>query len=232
VAFTRHLIDLLYPERCVACGKFGRSLCATCESSLVPCSVGPRCENCSGRWGGQGNCPRCFAWDALDGAIVAVDMEGAARRIVHALKYRYVDSLAGPMAARIGGLRETRPFDAAFAVPLHRSRERRRGFNQAESLLGHLGWPAGHGTLERVRKTDTQIGLGLRERRTNVSGAFRYRGPELAGLAIALVDDVVTTGATANECARVLKDFGARSVHIYAFARANCDPERDHGIDD
>jgi len=163
---------------------------------------------------------------------VAVDLEGVARRIVHAFKYRYVDSLAGPMAVRIGRLRDTRPFDVTFAVPLHRSRQRKRGFNQAEALLDTLGWPAGPGILERVRKTGTQVGLGLRERRTNVAGAFRYRGPELAGLAVALVDDVVTTGATANECARVLKDFGARSVHIYAFARANHDPESDSGIDD
>jgi len=232
VAPIQKLIDLLYPERCVACGRFGHSLCAACEASFATCETGPRCPNCSGRWDGDGNCPRCFGWDALDGAVVAVDMEGPARRVVHGLKYRHVDSLAVPMAARMTHLREVRPFDVAYAIPLHRSRRRRRGFNQAEVLLARLGWPPGPGTLERVRKTDTQVGLSLYERRSNVQGAFRYRGPELSGLAITLIDDVVTTGATANECARVLKDFGARTVHIVAFARANYEPTTEQAIDD
>ncbi len=159
-------------------------------------------------------------------------MEGAARRVVHGLKYRYVDSLAAPMAARLRPLGQECGFDVAYAIPLHRSRRRKRGFNQAEVLLDHLGWRPGTGSLERVRKTDTQVGLRLHERRSNVSGAFRYRGPGLSGLSVALVDDVVTTGATANECARVLKDFGAHSVRVLAFARANYAPGTQERIDD
>lgn len=226
------LLDLLYPGRCVACGTFGPALCQPCAGTLSPCSEGPRCPNCSARWDGGGNCPRCFTWDALDGAIAAFDMEGTARRVVHGLKYRYVQSLAATMSEQMAELPAAGAFDAAYAVPLHRSRERRRGFNQAELLLARLGWERGPGSLARIRKTDTQVGMRLHERRSNVGGAFRYKGPRLAGLNVVLIDDVVTTGATANECARVLKDFGARSVRIVAFARANYDPAANAPIPD
>ncbi len=159
-------------------------------------------------------------------------MDGAARRAIHGLKYSHIESLAAAMAARMALLPDRCGFDAAYPVPLHRSRARRRGFNQAALLVDLLGWPQGPGRLERVRKTDTQVGMRLRERRENVRGAFRYTGPSLEGRTVALVDDVVTTGSTANECARVLRDFGASGVHIVAFARANYDPATDRPIDD
>ncbi len=190
---------------------------------MTPCDGGDRCRNCAGKWEGSGNCPRCYAWDALDGAIAAFDMEGAARRVVHGLKYRYIEALAATMAHAVARLPTAGSFDIAYPVPLHRSRERGRGFNQAALILSGLGWNPGPGSLERIRRTGTQVGLRPAERRANVSGAFRYAGPPLDGLRAVLVDDVVTTGATANECARVLKDYGARSVRIAVFARANYD---------
>jgi len=217
-------LDLLYPPRCVGCGRFGAYLCAVCEATMTPASEGPRCPNCSSRWEHEGNCPRCFHWDALDGGVAAFDMEGSARRAVHALKYRGLRVMAPGMAAYLGVLRERVAFDVAMAVPLHRSRINARGFNQADVLLSQLDWPRAPGRLRRIRKTATQVGLGLGERRSNVAGAFAYDGPSLAGLTIALVDDVITTGATGNECARVLRDHGARRVVIVAFARANYEP--------
>jgi ComF family protein len=112
-----------------------------------------------------------------------------------------------------------------FPIPLHRARMKERGFNQSELLLHSAGWsPAGEG-LARIRKTERQVGRHLGERRMNMAGAFSYRGPRLDGLAVALVDDVVTTGATVAECAVVLKDAGARSVWALAFARASYHPE-------
>jgi len=113
---------------------------------------------------------------------------------------------------------------AVYPVPLHRSRVRRRGYNQSEQLLVRAGFEPGPGAIERTLKTRSQVGLSLADRRANVSGAFRYRGPELRGLVAVLVDDVITTGSTANECARVLKDHGARAVYVAGFARA--DPRR------
>jgi ComF family protein len=148
-------------------------------------------------------------------------MAGAARRVVHGLKFEGVRGLAAMMAQEMEPMMSATPCDVAFAVPLHRSRARSRGFNQAELLLRELGCAQAEGTLRRVRKTSTQVGLREGERRANVAGAFAYEGPRLDGAAVVLVDDVVTTGATADECARVLRDHGARRVTAIAFARAN-----------
>lgn len=169
---------------------------------------------------------------ALDRTLAVFEMNGAARNAVHALKYRYESALAVPMAALMAPLREQAPFDLAVAVPLHRSRQRERGFNQAGLLVRELGWPGLPGTLRRVRKTERQVGTRSSERRRNVADAFAYEGPPLDGLAIAVVDDVVTTGATANECARVLREHGARSVVAFAFARASYRPGTGEPIED
>ncbi len=214
-------IDLLYPERCVDCGAFGALLCEACESGMEPATGPGRCPHCSARWDGSANCPRCFELQDVDGVRAAFEMNGAARQAVHALKYRGVRALGGYMARHLAPLRESQPFDAAFVVPLHSRRERSRGFNQSEVLLQATGWPGGAGRLRRVRNTRTQVGMHLGERRINVSGAFAYEGPALAGLTVALLDDVVTTGSTVNECAAVLREHGARHVYAFAFARAS-----------
>jgi competence protein ComFC len=130
------------------------------------------------------------------------------------------------MAEFVAPLKDAIPFDVAFAVPLHRSRMRRRGFNQSQLILDELGWATGAGSLQRVRNTETQVGMREGERRSNVSDAFAYKGPALNGLTVALLDDVVTTGATVNECAQVVRSHGARAVYAFAFARASYDPPR------
>lgn len=166
--------------------------------------------------------------DAVERVYAAVDMEGAARRVVHALKYRGIESVAPIMARAIVPLIEVHPVDVVFAVPLHRSRQRQRGFNQSASILGSmlraLGRDLPEGRLLRTKNTNRQVGMHLGERRSNISGAFDYSGPSLAEKTVAVLDDVVTTGATANECARVLRDHGARRVIVFAYARANYNP--------
>jgi ComF family protein len=172
---------------------------------------------------GEGpNCPRCAWWDpGLDGCLAPFEMDRIARRAIHRYKYGPCPELAGILAPFIQPSLVPATFDAAVAVPLHRRRERERGFNQAQRLLDHLELPPIPGSLERYRYTSHQVGRGEDARRRGVGGAFRYRGPTLEGLRIALVDDVVTTGATARECAITLKDFGARSVTVIALARAS-----------
>lgn len=217
-------LDLLYPPRCVACGRFGPWLCAPCTAKLAPASGPGRCPHCTAAWTGANNCPRCVSWDAIDGASAAYEMHGVARAVVHGLKYRHALALAPLMAADMAPLRQARPFDGVYAIPLHVSRMRDRGYNQSQLLLDALGWPAGPGTLRRRRKTATQVGQHLTERRRNVREAFAYDGPPLTGMTIALVDDVITTGATINECARILREAGARRVVAFAYTRANYDP--------
>ena len=159
----------------------------------------------------------------------AFEMEGVARKLVHAFKYRRTRDLAPVLASHVAGLPAGLAIDGYHAVPLHRSRQRDRGFNQAHELVAKCGWPLAPGALVRTRKTARQVGMHLGERRTNVSGAFAYSGPPLDGLTVGIVDDVVTTGATVNECARVLREAGARRVYAFAFARASYQPGRADG---
>jgi ComF family protein len=223
-ALRRRALDFLYPPRCVGCGAFNTFLCEDCDAVMSETTTGTRCPNCTARWGGGLNCPRCFACEALDQLAGAYDMEGPARELIHGLKYRGITELAKVMAPRMERLLGLQAIDVAVAVPLHRSRQRSRGFNQAAQLLAALQWPAAPGHLVRVRRTDSQVGLRPGERRANMTGAFSWQGDSLRGLRVAVVDDVITTGATANECARVLRENGARSVIALAFARASYDP--------
>ncbi|MDX2171374.1 MAG: ComF family protein [Deltaproteobacteria bacterium] len=115
--------------------------------------------------------------------------------------------------------------DVIVPVPLHRRRLRWRGFNQsallARSLAAHTQRAVELRALMRVRATPPQVGLGERDRRRNVARAFAVREPEhLRGRSVLLVDDVMTTGATVNECARVLRRAGATRVEVVVLARA------------
>lgn len=109
-------------------------------------------------------------------------------------------------------------------VPLHRARKRERGFNQAEALAAgvarSLGLPLNSGILHRIRPTPPQTGLSYSARRRNVQGAFEVRGRSLRGQSVLLVDDVMTTGATAHACAMRLKQAGAEKVLVLTLARA------------
>ncbi len=200
-------------------------LCPTCTAELPRTDAPGRCPFCVAEWEGEGNCPRCAHMHELEGVRAPFAMERTARKLIHQLKYHNYRAVAPTMAALMADLPEGRGIDVFFAVPLHKSRTKARGFNQSELLLRHTGWaPVGSG-LRRVRRTDQQVGQRLGERRSNIAGAFEYSGPRLDGQTVAIVDDVVTTGATAVECARVLKDAGAAGVWAFAFARASYHPD-------
>ena len=213
-------LDLLYPARCVACAAFGQNLCEDCAGRLIAASGPGRCGRCGVRREDDGRCRDCGGWRDLNGARAAFEMEGPARRVVHGLKFTGIRDLATDMAEALRPVVEALSPAAVYPIPLHRRRHRRRGFNQAELLIERLGLPPAPGRLERVRATASQVGLSASERRENVAGAFRYRGPDLKGATVAVLDDVVTTGATAGECARVLREHGAARVYALAYARA------------
>ena len=156
--------------------------------------------------------------------------------VVHALKYAGWRSVADGMALRMARLEW--PWDvvaertALVPVPLAPVRERERGFNQSALIAAALGrrmqLPVWSGCLVRARATETQTRLTPGERRTNVRGAFRAApgAAELRGAHLVVVDDVVTTAATLNECAAALCDAGARIISYVTFARAPAPGDR------
>ena len=114
--------------------------------------------------------------------------------------------------------------DVLIPVPLHKLRLLKRGFNQAFELGAYasqlLKIPMGTSGLRRLRNTKAQSGLTRKQRRKNMRGAFYWQGPGKPGQHVALIDDVMTTGTTVNECARVLKNAGAKRVDVWVTARA------------
>ncbi|MDQ4127465.1 MAG: ComF family protein [Actinomycetota bacterium] len=218
------LADLFYPQRCVGCGRRARDvLCRACFEALP--EVGhPICARCGLPTAFETLvCEECKNVDFnFDSARAPLRYEGVGKKVVHALKYRgytrVVERLAAPLI--VGVLGDGARFDAVVPVPLHRSRLRKRGFNQAELLAGGVARKINaplSDTLEVVRSTRDQVELSAAGRRANVAGAFAARG-RVAGR-ILLVDDVFTTGATMSACAGTLLGAGAGEVHALSLCR-------------
>jgi ComF family protein len=147
--------------------------------------------------------------------------DGRLRDIVQALKYEARPTIARHLARRMrsAGATVLDGADAVVPVPLHRSRERSRGFNQARELARQLGLPM-RDVLVRSRRTETQADLPAGRRHANVRGAFALSPrATVAGLVLVVVDDVSTTGATLNACASVLFEAGAADVRALTAAR-------------
>jgi ComF family protein len=219
-------LDLVFPRRCVGCAATGAFLCTNCLATL-PRAVPPRCPTC---WmpseGPEAPCRRCrdraFHLEATRCTFV---YEGAARAAVNALKYRGLSALAESMALPMAEcLAEWSPPVAAIVpVPLAGQRRRLRGYNQSELLGRELSWlsglPLASGALVRRRSTTPQArSTDEAARRQNVAAAFAL-GPAAVNGAVLLVDDVLTSGATLDACARVLLDGGAGPVFALTFAR-------------
>jgi len=173
-------------------------------------------------------CAFCRDWPAeLAWAVSGTWLdEGPARNLVHALKYGGWRVAAGPMAdcIRAAAAGRLARLDALVPVPLARRRLRERGHNQAAVLARALGRSLGVRVLEhvlrRTRETRTQTRLPPADRWRNVAGAFAAEGPPLAGLAVAVVDDVLTTGATLGSATTALARLGPASIGAVTFARA------------
>jgi len=151
--------------------------------------------------------------------------ENIGAKMIQALKYSRLTAgrtTFSRLWAEVGPWHELDQPDLVIAVPLHVSRLRQRGFNQALWLARLLFacFEIRTDILERVNATRPQTGLSGGERRRNLKGAFRVNGPDLAGKKVLLVDDVFTTGTTVNECARVLRGAGAGGVDVFTLARA------------
>ncbi len=196
------LLDFLYPPNlsCYACERDippeADGLCDSCRRTLV-------------------RCPPLQAAQPLDGLYAAFSFEGIIREMIHRFKYDGALYLAPWFASQIA-LPEFWQVDCIVPVPLHKRRERRRGYNQSAvlgaALAKKFGIPISPELLVRVKNTQTQTHLNRVQRRKNLQGAFRAGG-QPSGKSILLIDDVTTTGATLSACARVLKKAGAQRVY-------------------
>lgn len=236
------LLDVLYPPVCLVCGVRLESgaLCPVCTADIHPI-LPPFCDRCgSPVAAGEGVCAACvtgteppFAWTQALGQYV-----GTLRRAIHRLKFDGKTALAEPLGLLLarslgeppspllsGPLSGDAPgFDVVVPVPLHPSRLRERGFNQAERLARVVarerGWRVEAQGLRRIRRTRSQTELGPEERAVNVRGAFAAREPLFFdGQRVLLLDDVLTTMATVTECARAVQNAGAKRVCVVALAR-------------
>lgn len=216
------LLDLLYPPRCAACGEAGEPFCAGCAEALV--SPGEGCPSC-GRPGRAAACGACIATPPSFVAVQAGGLFGGPLAdAIHALKYGDRPALARPLGRWLADRVSLPPGATVVAVPLGRRRRLERGYDQAGRLAEQLARATGTtclaGALRRVRETPPQVGRSRAARAANVAGAFAADPRRVAGLELVLVDDVVTTGATAEAAARALLAAGARRVTVVALARA------------
>jgi ComF family protein len=228
------ILSVLLAPSCAACGTLldhptHGPVCEPCWQSILPLTP-PLCDRCGDplpAWRAisipLAQCPRCRRTRRLvDRARAIGAYDGALRAIVHALKYEGRRSLARPLAGlmRHRGAEMLEGAACAVPVPLHPSRRRERGFNQAADLARHIGLPA-IAALQRVRATTTQTGLPAARRHRNVRDAFAVTraGRTLRNATVVLIDDVSTTGATLEACARVLKQEGVREVRALTAAR-------------
>jgi len=231
---SRALLDIALPTLCIACRDpvDGPGVCASCWAKLS--FIGPPC------------CPRLgipFVYDPGPGLLsmeaianppaygrarAAVRYDDVARKLVHALKYQDGTDLApimGRWMAR-AGQELLADADLLVPVPLHWRRGWSRRYNQSALLAREIERQSGVRlaleVLRRTRQTDQQIGLSRPQRASNVQGAFAIgpdRRHEILGRRVVLIDDVLTSGATAEACARTLLRAGAREVDVLVFAR-------------
>ena len=198
--------------------------CAACSTILDQPLDGAVCDGCWSAVVAHGTPVHTMCASVVQSAAIG-EYAGTLRAIIHALKYDGRRSIA-PRLARLmleHGRAVLADADCVVPVPLHRTRERERGFNQADDLARGLELPVLR-VLKRTKVTRPQVELPAQQRHLNVSGAFdlEYRGHQgrpLKNTIVVLVDDVTTTGATLDACARVLKDAGAREVRALTAAR-------------
>ena len=216
------MLELLLPQRCLGCGAGGSVLCAACTAGLP--RLGPTlCERCGAptAWPVR-RCRECAGRRlAFASARAAVAYDGAVRPLVPAWKERGLRRLAA-LAAELVVETLPRPGVAVLCfVPADRDRSLERGHHPAERLARELArrWQLPVEPLvRRARATPPQRGLKLADRRRNVAEAFVAAGR--APPRVGLVDDVYTSGATANAAASALRKAGARRVEVITFARA------------
>jgi ComF family protein len=219
------IVHAILPNHCALCGAsaLNRPLCTGCDADLSHYRA-PACPVCALPTPGGQVCGACLRRPpAFDRTLAAFSYRFPLDRLLHAFKYSGNLALIEVMAKPLAQLAADHPKpDLLMPMPLHPGRLKERGFNQsleiAKPISRWLDVPLTADASRRTRDTPTQAGLKWKERRRNVRGAFAC-DLDLCGKKIAVLDDVMTTGATLNEISRVLKSQGAIEVSAWVVAR-------------
>jgi ComF family protein len=212
-----YLLNLIAPHECLACQKQGSLLCYACSERL---KIAPeRCYRCHRPSAQFKTCEHCYKRSYLRGVYIGVIYQAVAKQLIWQLKFGGAQAAIRPMTSRLATIID-QPF-LVVPVPTASSRVRRRGYDQAmllaRALARHKRLPYA-ACLHRIGQAH-QVGAGRRQRLQQLSGAFQVARPALVrGKHVLLVDDVITTGATFESAARVLRLAGAASVSAIAFA--------------
>jgi competence protein ComFC len=232
---------LLWPKACAVCGQTVAEddcLCTQCSGSLLSCCCGDYCPTCGRNVSPfalyENRCPNCIGEDLFFDGIARCGLyDGTLQKLLLAFKSgrpELSSVLAEPANIASQQSKFWKQIDLFVPVPLHWMRRLGRGYNQAIVLAKKLRHPTAkiNTDLVRIRKTMQQVSMVTASQRArNVAGAFAVRrGHQFAGKRICLVDDIKTTGATLNECARTLKDAGASNVFALVAAVAGQNPGR------
>ena len=241
-------LDFVFPAECQHCrGFLGDQrivvFCRTCWNHITPITE-PTCPVCGDadlRINSSYHqfCKHCTARaPSMDRTITAVYYDDVARTALHHFKFNHKTALGRPLTqlllTNLPDDIEFSQYHAVIPVPLHSSRQRQRGYNQSAILARYVAKrvnvPIMSNNLRRIRPTDEQALIAGRDaRRQNVEQAFHITSPaSVQGKSVIVIDDIMTTGATVNECARVLKKAGATSVLVLAVARRVLRSQTEH----
>lgn len=209
-----NLIDLIFPARCVGCGRVDSHWCKYCaaETAKSPAII-----------------PLNLTYPLIASATTATH-KGKLRRAINALKYENALPLGDVLAARLErALQQTNwTFDTIIPLPLHTQRQRERGYNQAyiiaTALSKRVGVPVDTQAVTRSRNTRSQVGLSREERKMNVHRAFQANSSALYNHRVLIIDDVCTTGSTLISCAGAIHDAGANRVYALTVTAARVSP--------
>lgn len=226
---TQSVLSLFYPATCLGCGAKGMLFCQECQRSLTFLKP-PRCDKCGYFISERGSvCQLCRVHPLRDlnsARSVALYQCPRLKKAINQFKYKSQHAVSRDFATLLQRCYRDNHLDTNIIVPvpLHHARQRERGYNQSLLLAKQLSYliqqPLNTRTLVRNRATPRQVSLSAVERQMNVENAFDCLTNDVAHKVVLLIDDVFTTGATLNACAKALKKGQAKAVHGLTLARA------------
>jgi competence protein ComFC len=224
--FFWNAVDWVFPPACIGCGKIGKNLCPDCEAK-IPYLVHDLCPKCGYPKKHQKTCECCGKLTPQFTALRSVaEYSGAIQNAIVRLKFHNDLGIGYVFAAKLADLIKKNNWQVDLITPVPSSRERlkSRGYNQAgvlaRSVALQLGIKYDDKIIIKKRDTSTQVERNAQARRQNMTDVFQASGKSLHSKSVLIVDDVITTGATINDCARAIQFAGAKEVYGISLGRS------------